>query len=483
MKTKLGPRCSMLTAILVGFTQLSILDSQTAHAQSPLPDSFNPAANGSVSSLAVQADGKILVGGNFTTLGGQTLDSNGIGRLNPDGTVHTTSFHWLGNSVSSLAVQADGKILVSGDGWLRYALMRLNADGTQDWGFNPAPGPDFSSVYSLVVQADGKIVVGGNFTTLVGQTRSCIGRLNANGTLDSGFNPGANDVVHSLAVQADGKILVGGEFTRLGGQTRYSIGRLNANGSLDSGFNPGTECNGYFCSPAVYSLAVQADGKILVGGVFTTLGGASRYNIGRLNTGGTPDSGFGPEAVGRVESLAVQADGKILVGGWFTTLGGAARNYIGRLNANGTLDSGFNPGANNYVYSLAVQPDGRILVGGVFTALGGQTRNYIGRLYNTSPATQSLSFESSAIIWLRGGSSPEVWRTTFDLSTDALHGRTWVWVRASRTDGKWQLLPHRPAASSGRAAMSLAATTARVGSWKAKSTLPTHRRSLKTHRA
>src|SRR5207302_23710 len=96
-------------------------------------------------------------------------------------------------------------------------------------------------VDSLAVQADGKILVGGSFTTLGGQSRHYIGRLNADGTLNSSFNPGAADwFVHSLVLQADGKILVGGQFTTLGGQSRSGIGRLNADGALDTSFNPGT---------------------------------------------------------------------------------------------------------------------------------------------------------------------------------------------------------------------------------------------------
>ena len=182
--------------------------------------------------------------------------------------------------------------------------------------------------------------------------------------LPDDFNPGANDSVYSLAVQADGKILVGGYFTTLGGQTRNYLGRLNPDGTLDTGFNPGA--NSY-----VYSLAVQADGKILVGGVFSTLGGQTRNGIGRLNPDGTLDTAFNPGANGgSVDSLAVQADGKILVGGQFTTLGGQTRNRIGRLNPDGTLDTAFNPGANSSVTSLAVQADGKILVGGAFTTLG-----------------------------------------------------------------------------------------------------------------
>jgi uncharacterized delta-60 repeat protein len=352
------------------------------------PDSFNPGASSSVYSLAVQTDGKILVGGSFTTLGGQSRTN--IGRLNADGTLNST--------------------------------------------FNPGAGSRYSSVSSLAVQANGKILVGGGFNTLGGQTRNYIGRLNADGTLDTTFNPGASYEVSSLAVQADGKILVGGGFTTLSGQTRNYIGRLNAGGTLDSTFNPGADSS-------VYSLAVQADGKILVGGDFYTLGGQTRNYLGRLNADGTLDSIFNPGMDSGVSSLAVQADGKILVGGGFTTLGGQTRTYLGLLNADGTLDTTFNPGAtggsNPFVYSLAVQTDGKILVGGQFTTLGGQSRTNIGRLNASDPATQSLNWDGSAITWLRGGTSPEVWRTTFDCSTN---GTDWMTLGAgTRIAGGWQL--------------------------------------------
>jgi len=226
-------------------------------------------------------------------------------------------------------------------------------------------------------------------------------------------------------LQADGKILVGGSFATLGGQARNCIGRLNADGTLDPAFNPGAGG----VSPAAFSLAVQADGKVLVGGDF---GGNGWGNIVRLNADGTLDSGFNPGASYYVYSLAVQADGKILVGGGFTTLGGQTRNYIGRLNADGTLDSAFEPAANSEVYSLAVQADGKILVGGLFTTLAGQTRNDVGRLNNTEPATQSLSFDGSTITWLRGGASPEVWRTAFDFSTNAV---AWISLGAGARIG------------------------------------------------
>ena len=193
-------------------------------------------------------------------------------------------------------------------------------------GFDPGAN---GTVTAIAVQADGKILVGGGFTTLGGggtgtTTRNRIGRLNPDGSLDTSFDPGANDSVWTLAVQTDGKILVGGAFTTLGGggmgtATRNRIGRLNADGSLDETFNPGA--NGY-----VNALAVQADGKILVGGGFTTLGGGgtgmtTRNRIGRLNSDGSLDTSFNPWVNDSVWTLAVQADGKILVGGAFITLG------------------------------------------------------------------------------------------------------------------------------------------------------------------
>ena len=398
--------------------------------------SFNAGLNvdGSVYAMVVQPDGKILIGGAFTSLGGQTRYR--LARLGSDGTLDTSYDPGADNSVYSLAVQADGHILVGGSftnlgGQTRNHIGRLNADGTLDASFNPGAN---AAVYSLVVQSDGTILVGGSFTNLGDQTRNYIGRLNADGTLDASFTLGANKIVYSLAVQPDDSILVGGSFTNLGGQTRKYIGRLNADGTLDTSFNPGANAR-------VSTLAVQADGNILVGGLFTQLGGQTRNCLGRLNADGTPDASFNPGVSGggvpQVLSLALQTDGKILLSGLFSNLGDQTRNYIGRLNADGTLDASFNPEANDLVYALAVQADGKILVGGSFTTLGGQTRNCFGRLNNTGTAFQSLTYDGSTISWLRGGTSPEVWRTTFEITTN---GTNWTSLGGgSRMPGGWRL--------------------------------------------
>src|SRR5262245_58722525 len=155
-----------------------------------------------------------------------------------------------------------------------------------------------------------------------------------------------------------------------------------AQSNVDS-FDPGA--NG-----RVRAMALQADGKVVVGGTFTTLGGGgmgttTRNYIGRLNPDGSIDTSFDPGADAQVEVLVIQADGKILAGGGFTTLAGAPRSRIGRLNSDGSIDSSFNPGADNFVDALAVQTDGKILVGGTFFHLGGggngiTSRNNIGRL-------------------------------------------------------------------------------------------------------
>ena len=395
------------------------------------PDSANPSPNSSTYSLAVQADGKILLGGYFSTLGGQT--HNYLGRLLPDGNVDATFTNGTDYIVYSIAVQPDGRTLLGGDfgvlgGQNRSRIGRLNADGTVDTNFNPGAS---STVYSLAVQPDGKILLGGGFYSLAGQTRSYIGRLNSDGSLDTNFNLGCNSTVYTVALQPDGKILVGGYFSSLGGQTRNYLGRVNSDGSLDTSFNPNPDS-------VVYSLAVQPDGKIVVGGGFSALGGRMRTRLARLLPDGTAETSFNPGADSTVYSLTLQADGKILVGGGFYTLAGQTRNFLGRLEANGNLDATFNPGPNSTVYALGVQADGRVLAAGTFSSLGGQSRGRFGRLSNTVAAAQSLNWNGSTLTWLRGGASPEVWRTSFEMSTNG--GTTWTGLGSgTRLPGGWQL--------------------------------------------
>jgi uncharacterized delta-60 repeat protein len=419
--------------LAVGLISLVTGSVQPVQAQYPLPDEFNPGMGGVAYAMAVQPDGKILVGGTFWYLAGDSRAS--IARLNQDGTLDAEFNPGASGYVQSLTVEPDGMILVGGafeelGGHPRTSLGRLDANGILDAAFNPLVGGESSFLNSLLVQSDGKILVGGEFEELGGKPSYCIGRLNTDGTLDEDFNTWVNAKVRSLTVQADGKILVGGEFYELYDQFRSKFGRLNADGTRDIDF--GAEAD-----HAVNCTVMQADGRILVGGDFTMLAGQPRARIGRLHPDGTLEIDFDPGANAAVHCFAIQADGKILVGGDFTMLGEQPRSYLGRLNADGTLDESFNPGASSSVYCLALQADGKILVGGDFTTLGGQPRNNLGRLDNTSSATHSLTCDGTTVTWLRGGTSPEVWRTTFESSAD---GQGWMLLgEGSRLPGGWRL--------------------------------------------
>jgi uncharacterized delta-60 repeat protein len=402
-----------------------------ARAQVPQPDAFDPAPNGSVCAVVVLPDGMILAGGAFTTMGGQP--HNGLARLNPDGTVDTSFGPALNGPVYCLAVQADGKVLVGGafttfSGQAQNLIARLNADGTLDGAFNPDPtfAGGVARVMGLAVQADGKILAVGNFEGVPGLISPYLVRLNADGTPDAGFNQKGLGETLMMALQPDGKILVG---------VGAGVGRLNADGTWDAGFSGPSGDSDVGC------LALQADGKILVGGYFTAFGGQTRPCLARLNVDGTLDvqfaPGLSPSYGYYVSSVAVQADGKIVAGGLFSSVGGQPRNCIVRLNADGSLDSGFNVGSDADVQSLTLQANGEILVGGLFASLGGQPRSFFGRLNATTNASQSLGVDGSAITWLRGGSSPEVWRATFDLSTNASQ---WTSLgEGSRIAGGWEL--------------------------------------------
>ncbi len=385
----------------------------------PTADPFNPGASGYpgsdsyTESLAVQPDGTIVPGGVFDQMAGQRRSC--LGRLNADGTLDTLFNPSPEYCVNCMALQPDGKLVLGGRFYApRSYIFRVNADGTRDVGFNPA---NAFALNSVALQPDGKIVMGG----------TSLQRLNADGTRDGSFNSSVGGYVYSLALQADGKIIVGGVFTSLGGQARTNIGRLNANGTLDTTFNSGT--SGLIATRwgnGVLTLAVQPDGRILVGGNFTSLGGLSHRGLGRLNPDGTLDMGFNASMYDMVHTLALQADGKILAG----------ELSVKRLNADGSVDASFGSVISGETLALALQPDGKIVVGGKTYNLAGVARTNLGRLFNTGPASDNLRFDGSVITWLRGGTAPEVWRTTFDYSTD---GTNWSGLGAgTRIVGGWQ---------------------------------------------
>ena len=403
-----------------GLAGLALLASSLfGQTPSPALDGFDPNVNGIVYAVALQPNGQIIAAGNFSSVwpAGTPfwIGRNNIVRLNHNGSIDMSFDPNANGQITAVALQPDGKILIAGKftalqpnntatATLRNRIARLNADGTVDLTFNPnAAGSLTPQVNALLLQANGKILIGGGFTTLQPNgassptTRNRIARLNADGTVDTTFNPNVNGMVWALAQQRDGGILVGGGFTSLqpNGSATVSyhsrIARLGADGSVDNSFDPNA-------NNLVASIAVHPDGRIVIGGSFTTLqpNGADvatpRGYLAALLPDGTLDVNFTPDANASVATVVFQPDGRLLVGGYFTTLrsNGATnvsnRSYVGRFNVDGTLDSAFNPAANYVIYALGLQPDGRIILGGNFTTMQpylanpAVTRNHLARV-------------------------------------------------------------------------------------------------------
>jgi uncharacterized delta-60 repeat protein len=271
---------------------------------------------------------------------------------------------------------ANGKIYICGGmtqvnstGYSK-GIARLNADGTTDAGFTAAIDA-FASVYDAAVYPDNKVVIGANAAGM-----AKIVRLNADGTLDSSFTAPVidttGDSIRSLAIQADGRVLVGGYFTTVGGTPRASLVRLNADGSVDAGFTPALTGDGIFY---VASIVVQPDGKILIGGSFKGVGGALRFDIARLNADGSSDTAFnqgtGAQRTDQLNfsyganDIKLLPDGKIYFIDQAAYYNGTPTGEVVRLNANGTRDTGFALAVNQVgVNGLAVQADGKVIAVG-----------------------------------------------------------------------------------------------------------------------
>ncbi len=444
-----------------------------------LDTAFQPVithSGGFVAAAANQADGRLIIAGAFNAINGTAR--NGIARLNSDGSVDTGFDPGAGeccgvasgngqttSPIAAVLVQRDGKIVIGGPfsmvgGVPRNGIARLDTNGKLDASFDVGSGLDLSkgaagsaSVVAIVEQPDGKLIIGGAFTSINGVPRSGVARLNSNGSVDTSFDPGAGvpiengDVgfgrLNSLALLGNGQILVAGSFSVFNNVDRIAMARLNSNGSLDPGFDV------YFRQqdgqPSVDGVVVQADGRIVVSGVFSVIQEEFRDNMARLNANGSNDPGFNPVIdVSNGESysaIASQPDGKLIAFRQFLDAQGVSRRMIVRLNADGGLDGSlaaslgvgngnrlrvfgavrqadgkwvvvgdFSAGANNdhrglvrigaqggleetfnpqlelaedfpaNIQAFAVQRDGRIVIGGTFNRVNGIARNLLARL-------------------------------------------------------------------------------------------------------
>jgi len=292
--------------------------------------------------------------------------------------------------VLALARDADGHILVAG-GFSslivrsNYAyrmsggVARLHADGVVDRSFDPGVGAD-GNVYAVAAEANGAVLIGGAFRMISGVSRPYLARLHANGSLDTSFAPAIDNELRSIVVQPDGRIVIAGRFTAVNGISRGRVARLQANGSLDTSFTPGTGANSN-----IRTLALDSDGRLFIGGDFELFNGVPASFLAKLDASGALDAGFqvtpGPDD--EVRTIAIQPDGRIVIGGDFNSVHGESRGPVARLNANGSLDGMFNPGVGaGVVRTVVVQEDGKLLLGGEFEVLENQFRllKYFSRL-------------------------------------------------------------------------------------------------------
>ncbi len=362
-------------------------------------------------SIALQSDGKIVVAGVGFRASNSEEDFL-LTRYHANGSVDT-NFGNNGSVITdlnvasedlaqSVVVQSDGKIIVAGKSNQQAALVRYNSDGTIDTNFGtngkilPSTNVSSFSDVSVALQADGKVVVAmGVFQGIQVQ------RYNSDGTIDNNFGTNgtallqnSGDEVVKVIVQGDGKILVGGYGGSVGSD--FMLARFNSNGTLDTNFDG----DGYVLTDInngstdfADDMTVQADGKIILAGMTHTNGNPTSYDFAvvRYNSDGSLDNNFGSggkvitdfgsNSLDEAKGVEVQADGKILVAGTVDSNGQGLDFGLVRYDANGNLDTSFGTGGKvvtdldafsvDWAHDLALQADGKAIIVGEEQAVHG----------------------------------------------------------------------------------------------------------------
>lgn len=384
---------------------ISILDPGRRYAGFS-PEFFTTTVN----AIAPLADGRVIIGGFISNGIGGSSNIRHIARLNIDGSVDATFLTGSGfnQEVNDVVIQADGKILVAGDftqydGTACNRLIRLNANGTPDIAFITAngTGPN-GSVNTIRLENSGKILVAGNFTNFSGQSVKCIVRLLPSGARDtvSPLSVDANLTVNSIRSVlplADGKVMISGALNSAYIASvdgfRSGLARLESNGSRDASFEPGAGAHSTgsrYSLGQIHALALQPDGKMLASGNFERWNGIPASRLVRLNSNGSADPAFtGPPLSGSPEAILVQPSGRIVIGGSFDS-------KLSRLTSTGSIDTQWNPGGTpDRPIDAISQSDTSLFIGGnIFEYAGVASRPIVriagggGDAYDTWKATR-----------------------------------------------------------------------------------------------
>jgi uncharacterized delta-60 repeat protein len=292
--------------------------------------------------MALQADGKIVIGGFFTTVEG--IKRNRIARLNSNGSLDT-SFDVGAGCEGVLGVAIDG-----------------NADPFIMW---------------CEVLPSGRILATGNFTNYNSTQAYGIIAINPNGSRDTTFDIGGTGLDswgRCIKPLDNGQVMVSGWFQNYRGSANRLV-RINPDGSQDTTFHPY-----YGDSTAVYAIVQQSNGQLITSGHSLNAQGLFKREVERLNADGSVDSTWPGYTNDKTECMMMQTNGKVLVGGYFSQVNGQPRSCLARFNPDGSLDDTFIANADNYVWTIAPAGPGKILVSGGFATISGISRSGVARL-------------------------------------------------------------------------------------------------------
>ena len=364
-----------------------VLSTFAIQASAQPADPNFPVTNGPVYALE-QQNGTLYVGGQFT----QISPASGAGvPFDPTTGAQVVGFPKVVGRIFVVAQDIAGGWYIGGiftsvGGQPRSNLARINPDmSVSPW--NPVAN---DAVYSIAQSVSGTVFVGGLFTTITGQSRSRIAEIDVNGNATA-WNPGANSVVRTLIVTG-GTVYAGGDFSFIGGVPRSCLAAISSTTGVVSGtWNPAPNGN-------VFTMEVVARPgptvSWLVGGAFTTIGGQSRTYLAEINTAGTATA-WNPAPNGIVYDI--QEHTNVYVGGAFTTVGGQPRNHIASLSTTTGLATAWNPNADDAVYTL-VWSLNHVLIGGKFTTVNGLPRPHLARIDETTGVPDAFNPGPSDIV-------------------------------------------------------------------------------------
>ncbi len=364
-------------------------------------------------------NGKVLI------VGGMFYQNapRGILRLNTDGSVDNTftppslisptSFSI--DKIRAVEIQSNGKIIIGGEidlpnNTIRN-IIRLNIDGSLDNTFTQGQlSQDLvpASIQELIVQNDDKIFASGIFSAYNGSNKRAIVKLNSNGTIDNSFiGAGTNNnaIIYGMALQNDGKIIIGGTFNSSHNTTTKKLARLNIDGSLDLSFN---NTNGFSDIDIIHNISIQTNQKIIVSGNFNSYKGVSRTNIIRLEQNADIDDSFYCRNVKKTDDIPQTHTTSSNPDVSFTTLlpnnqiltnVDITHSGVERLNEDGSWDSTFNSsqGFNNSLAQLIRTPDGGFFALGVFGRYNNRQANYIAKIHRNGEIDTTFYFRKNYI--------------------------------------------------------------------------------------